>query len=94
MHVNDNSQQPEIHEILDVKIKIDSLYNNMKILISNNESIDSPKPLKNFIIEKYKLNDLQLSAFEGFTKMNSTNQLLQHIAGVARYRQNTNHQNY
>jgi hypothetical protein len=82
MHVNDNSQQPEIHEILDVKIKIDSLYNNMKILISNNESIDSPKPLKNFIIEKYKLNDLQLSTFERFIKMNSINQLLQYIRGV------------
>ncbi len=82
MHVNDNSQQPEIHEIFDVKIKIDSLYNNMKILISNNESIDSPKPLKNFIIEKYKLNDLQLSTFERFIKMNSINQLLQYIRGV------------
>jgi hypothetical protein len=66
----------------------------MKKLISNNENIYLPISLKAFIIEKYQLNDLQLFAFEGFIKMNSTNQPLQHIGGVARYRQNTNHQNY
>jgi hypothetical protein len=54
----------------------------MKILISNNENIDSPISLKTFIIEKYKLNNLQLSTFERFIKMNSTNQLLQYIGGV------------
>ncbi len=48
----------------------------MKILISNNENIDSLVSLKTFIIKKYKLNDLQLSTFERFIKMNSTNQLL------------------
>jgi hypothetical protein len=58
MHVNDNSQQPKICELLYVQIEIDSLYNNMKILISNNENIDSPISLKTFIIGKYKLNDL------------------------------------
>jgi hypothetical protein len=54
----------------------------MKILIFNNENIDLPISLKTFIIEKYKLNDLQLSTFEGFIKMNSINQLLQYIGGV------------
>jgi hypothetical protein len=54
----------------------------MKILISNNENIDSPISLKKFIIKKYKLNDLQLFAFERFIKMNSTNQLLQYIGDV------------
>jgi hypothetical protein len=82
MHVNDNSQQLEIHELLNVQIEIDSLYNNMKNLIFNNENIDSPISLKTFIIKKYKLNDLQLSTFEGFIKMNSINQLLQCIGGV------------
>jgi hypothetical protein len=57
MHVNDNPQKPKICELLNVQIEIDSLY-NMKILISNNENIDSPISLKKFIIEKYKLNDL------------------------------------
>jgi hypothetical protein len=33
-------------------------------LISNNKNIDSPISLKTFILEKYKLNDLQLFAFE------------------------------
>ncbi len=66
----------------------------MKKLISNNENIYSLASLKTFIIEKYKLNDLQLSTFEGFIKMNSTNQLLQYIKGCCRYMQNTNHQSY
>jgi hypothetical protein len=57
-HLNDNSQQPKIHELFDVLIEIDSLYNNMKILISNNENIDSPISSKEFIVEKYKLIDL------------------------------------
>jgi hypothetical protein len=54
----------------------------MKNLISNNKNIYSSIYLKAFTIEKYKLNDLQLFAFEGFIKMNSTNQLLQYIRGV------------
>jgi hypothetical protein len=54
----------------------------MKNLIFNNENIDSPLSLKTFIIEKYKLNDLQLSTFERFIKMNSINQLLQYIWGA------------
>jgi len=54
----------------------------MKNLISNNKNIYSPIYLKAFTIEKYKLNDLQLFAFEGFIRMNSTNQLLQYIRGV------------
>jgi hypothetical protein len=83
MHVNDNSQQPKIGELFNVQIEIDSLYKNMKILIYNNENIDSPISLKTFIMEKYKLNDPQLSTFERFIKMNSTNQLLQYIGGVA-----------
>ncbi len=41
-HVNDNLQQPKICELLDVQTEIDSLYNNTKILISNNENIHSP----------------------------------------------------
>jgi len=79
MHVNDNSWQLEIHELLDVQTKIDSLYNNMKKWIFNNENIYSPISFKTFIIKKYKLNDLQLFTFKGFIKMNSTNQLLQYI---------------
>ncbi len=35
----------------------------MKNLISNNENIYSPISLKNSIIKKYNLNDLQLSSF-------------------------------
>jgi hypothetical protein len=31
MHVNDNSQQPKICELLNVQIELNSLYNNMKI---------------------------------------------------------------
>jgi late competence protein required for DNA uptake (superfamily II DNA/RNA helicase) len=54
----------------------------MKILIFNNENIYPPIFLKTFIIKKCKLNDLQLSAFEGLIKINSTNQLLQYIWGV------------
>ncbi len=54
----------------------------MKNLTSNNENIYSPISLKTFIIEKYKLNDLQLFAFEGFIKMNSIYQLLKYIGGV------------
>jgi hypothetical protein len=46
MHVNDNSQQLEIHELFDVQVEIDSLYNNMKNLISNSKNIDSPISLK------------------------------------------------
>ncbi len=83
MHVNDNSQQLEIHELFDVQVEIDSLYNNMKNLISNSKNIDSPISLKTFIIEKYELNYLQFFAFERFIKMNSTNQLLQDIRGAA-----------
>jgi hypothetical protein len=55
----------------------------MKKLILNNKNIYSPISLKDFIIKKYKLNDLQLSTFEGFIKMNSSDQLLQYIGGVA-----------
>jgi hypothetical protein len=55
----------------------------VKILIFNNENIYSPIFLKAFIIKKYKLDDLQYSTFERFIKMNSTNQLLQYIGGVA-----------
>jgi hypothetical protein len=53
MHVNDNSWQLEIHELLDVQTKIDSLYNNMKKWISNNENIYSPISFKTFIIKKF-----------------------------------------
>jgi hypothetical protein len=82
MHVNDNSQQLEICELLNVQIPIDSLY-NMKNLISNNKNIDSPVSLKTFILKNYNLNDLQFFSFERFIKMNSINQLLQYIGGVA-----------
>jgi len=54
----------------------------MKNLESNNENVYPPIFLKTFIIEKYKLNDLQLSAFERFIKMNFANQLLQYIGGA------------
>ncbi len=54
----------------------------MKNLISNNKNIYSPMSLKTFIIKKYNLNDLQISSFERFIKMNFTNQLLQYIGGV------------
>jgi hypothetical protein len=63
MHVNDNSQPPWICELFDFQIEVSSLYNNMKNLISNNENIYSPISLKNSIIKKYNLNDLQLSSF-------------------------------
>ncbi len=54
----------------------------MKILISNNENIYSPISSKTIIIKKYNLNNLQLSSFERFIKMNFINQLLQYIGGV------------
>jgi hypothetical protein len=54
----------------------------MKILITNNENIYSPISLKTFIIKKYNFNDLQLSSFERFIKMNFTDRLLQYIGGV------------
>ncbi len=48
----------------------------MKNLISNNKNIYSPMSLKTFIIKKYNLNDLQISSFEIFIKMNFINHLL------------------
>ncbi len=84
-HLYHNSQQPKLRNtpLVDINLSNDPHVNveNIKFCY---EDIKSPTTIKINIKKMYKSNELQIHAFETFTQINSSKQILQYVGGVVR----------